>query len=150
MGYSRSQFYEIKRAFQTGGLEALLDKAPIPGSTPHKIPDDLEREIIELSIDHPAWGQQEIADEMALREKVIAASKVRNVWIRNELENRYKRMLELERRSSKKNFKLTEEHTLVPVMRFPARPEHAGFERKNDGRRSAPPIPMSSTGHRRT
>jgi len=73
MGYSRSQFYEIKRAFQTGGLEAPLDKAPIPGSTPHKIPDDLEREIIELSIDHPAWGQQEIADEMALREKVIAA-----------------------------------------------------------------------------
>jgi len=31
------------------------------------------------------------------------------VWIRNELEKRYKRMLEPERRSSKKNFKLTEE-----------------------------------------
>lgn len=109
MGYSRSQFYEIKRAFQTGGLDALLDKAPIPGSTPHKIPEELEREIIDISIEHPAWGQQRIADEMALREKVIAASTVRNVWIRNELENRYKRMLELERRSSKKNLKLTEE-----------------------------------------
>ena len=44
MGYSRSQFYEIKRAFQTGGLTALLDKAPIPGSTPHKIPEELEKE----------------------------------------------------------------------------------------------------------
>lgn len=29
MGYSRSQFYEIKRVFQTGGLEALLDRPPI-------------------------------------------------------------------------------------------------------------------------
>jgi len=109
MGYSRSQFYEIKRAFQTGGLTALLDKAPIPGSTPHKIPDGLEQEIIELSIEHPAWGQQRIADEMALREKVVSATTVRNAWIRNELETRYKRMLTLEKRSSKKNFKLSEE-----------------------------------------
>jgi len=46
---------------------------------------------------------------MALREKVVAASTVRNVWIRNDLETRYKRMLELEKRSSKKGFKLTEE-----------------------------------------
>lgn len=44
MGYSRSQFYEIKRAFQTGGLEALLDKPPISGSTPHKLPEGLEKD----------------------------------------------------------------------------------------------------------
>jgi len=109
MGYSRSQFYEIKRAFQTGGLEALLDKAPIPGSTPHKIPEELEKEIVDLSTEHPAWGQLRIADEMALREKVVAASTVRNIWIRNELETRYKRMLALEEKSSKKGFKLSEE-----------------------------------------
>ncbi|MBC7246781.1 MAG: helix-turn-helix domain-containing protein [Actinobacteria bacterium] len=34
MGYSRSQFYKIKRAFQPGGLEALLDRPPIPASFP--------------------------------------------------------------------------------------------------------------------
>ena len=109
MGYSRSQFYEIKRAFQTGGLEALLDRPPIPGSTPHRISDELEKEIVELSIEHPAWGQQRIADEMALREKVVSATTVRNVWIRNDLETRYKRILALEEKSSKKGFKLTEE-----------------------------------------
>ena len=109
MGYSRSQFYEIKRAFQTGGLEALLDRPPIPGSTPHKIPDELEKEIVELSISHPAWGQARIADEMALREKVVSATTIRNVWIRNNLETRYKRMLELEKHSAARDFKLTEE-----------------------------------------
>jgi transposase len=109
MGYSRSQFYEIKRAFQTGGLEALLDRSPIPGSTPHKIPNELEKEIIELSIEHPAWGQMRIADEMALKEKVVSATTVRNVWSRNDLETRYKRMLELEKRSAGKGFTLTEE-----------------------------------------
>jgi hypothetical protein len=96
IGYSRSQFYEIKRAFQTGGLDALLDKAPIPGSTPHKIPSDLEREIVDLYTEHPAWGQLRISDEMALREKVVSATTVRNVWIRNKLETRYKGMLDLE------------------------------------------------------
>jgi transposase len=49
MKVSRSQFYEIKRAFQTGGLAALLDKPPIPGSTPHKLPEETESKIIELS-----------------------------------------------------------------------------------------------------
>ncbi len=109
MGYSRSQFYEIKRAFQTGGLDALLDKPPIPGSTPHKLPDDLEKEIIEISIEHPAFGQQRISDEMAMREKMVAPTTVRNVWKRNDLETRYKRMLALEEKSSAKGFKLTEE-----------------------------------------
>jgi transposase len=93
MGYSRSQFYEIKRAFQTGGIDALLDKPPIPGSTPHKIADELEKEIMDLSIEHPAWGQLRISDEMALREKVVSATTIRNVWIRNNLETRYRRML---------------------------------------------------------
>jgi len=109
MGYSRSQFYEIKRAFQTGGLDALLDRAPIPGSTPHKIPSELESEIVDISTEHPAWGQLRISDEMALREKVVSATTVRNVWIRNKLETRYKRMLALEEKSSAKGFKLSEE-----------------------------------------
>ena len=109
MGYSRSQFYEIKRAFQTGGLEALLDKPPIPGSIANKVPPEIEARVLELSIEHPAWGQVRIADELALRETSLSAGTVRNIWIRNELETRYKRMLELEKKTAVKNFKLTEE-----------------------------------------
>ena len=109
MGYSRSQFYEIKRAFQTGGLEALLDKPPVPGSTPHKVPEETEKKVIEISIEHPAWGQQRIADELMLRGTVISHGTVRNIWLRHNLENRYKRLLELEKRTAVKNFKLSEE-----------------------------------------
>ena len=109
MGYSRSQFYEIKRAFQTGGLEALLDKPPIPGSIANKVPPEIEARVLELSIEHPAWGQVRIADELALRETSLSAGTVRNIWIRNELETRYKRMLALEEKSAAKGFKLSEE-----------------------------------------
>lgn len=34
MGYSRSQFYEVKRAFQTGGLQDLLDKPIVDTYSP--------------------------------------------------------------------------------------------------------------------
>jgi transposase InsO family protein len=109
MKVSRSQFYEIKRAFQTGGLDALLDRPPIPGSTPHKVPEETEEKIVELSIEHPAWGQQRVRDELVPHGIVVSATTVRNVWLRHDMETRYKRMLELEKKSAKKSFKLTEE-----------------------------------------
>lgn len=31
MGYSRQQFYEIRRNFQTFGAEGLIDRLPAPG-----------------------------------------------------------------------------------------------------------------------
>lgn len=109
MGYSRSQFYEIKRAFQTGGLEALLDKPSIPGTVANRVPAEVEAKVLELSVEHPAWGQQRIADELALRETAVSAGTVRNIWMRNEMETRYRRMLALEKKSAAKGFKLTEE-----------------------------------------
>lgn len=36
MGYSRQQFYEIKRSFQEHNFDGLLDKPPIPGTLPTK------------------------------------------------------------------------------------------------------------------
>ena len=109
MKVSRSQFYEIKRAFQTGGLEALLDKPPVPGTSPHKLPEETEAKIVELSVEHPAWGQQRVRDELIPHGIVVSATTVRNVWLRHGIETRYKRMLELEKRSAEKTFELTEE-----------------------------------------
>ncbi len=44
-----------------------------------------------------------------LRGTVISHGTVRNIWLRHNLENRYKRMLELEKKTAVKNFKLSEE-----------------------------------------
>ena len=86
-----------------------MDKPPIPSSIANKVPPEIETRVLELSIEHPAWGQVRISDELALREVAVAPSTVRNIWIRNELETRYKRMLALEERSAAKGFKLSEE-----------------------------------------
>jgi hypothetical protein len=59
---SRSQFYEYKRAFQQHGLEGLVDKPPVPGSHPSQLPKKTTHRIIALSLEHPAFGRQRIAD----------------------------------------------------------------------------------------
>lgn len=106
---SRSQFYEYKRAFQEHGLDGLIDKPPIPGSHPNELDDKIKQRIIELSLAHPAFGQQRIADQLNLEGISVCPTSVRNVWIKNGLETRYKRLLRLDERWGKKPFKLTEE-----------------------------------------
>jgi len=59
---SRSQFYEYKRAFQEFGMAGLIDRPPIPGSHPNELSEETKQKIIELSLKHPAFGQQRIAD----------------------------------------------------------------------------------------
>lgn len=106
---SRSQFYEYKRAFQEFGLEGLLDKAPIPASHPNQISEGTRLRIIDLSLEHSAVGQQRIADQLALEGVSVCATTVRNVWIKEDLETKYKRLLRLEERVTREAFQLTEQ-----------------------------------------
>ena len=43
VGYSRQQFYEIRRNFQTYGAEGLIDRLPGPrGPHPNRLPEPVE------------------------------------------------------------------------------------------------------------
>ena len=106
---SRSQFYEYKRSFQEHGLEGLVDKPPIPGTHPHQIPEATKDRIIGLSLEHPAFGQQRIADQLALEGLSVCPTTVRNVWIKENLETKYKRLLRLEEQLIEDGLELTEE-----------------------------------------
>ena len=55
-GIDRTSFYEFKRRFQTHGLEGLQDLPPIPRSHPQTTPPEIVDQIINLSLEHPAWG----------------------------------------------------------------------------------------------
>ena len=106
---SRSQFYEYKRSFQEFGLEGLVDKPPTPGSQPNQIPEETKTRIISLSLEHPAFGQQRIADQLALEGLSVCATTVRNVWLKVNLETKYKRLLQLEEQAMTEGFQLTEQ-----------------------------------------
>jgi transposase InsO family protein len=105
---SRSQFYEYKRSFQQYGLDGLVDKPPIPLSHPNQLPAETVKRIVDLSLAHPAFGQQRIADQLALEGMLVCATTVRNVWLKEGLETRYKRLLRLEEEVVAEGFDLTE------------------------------------------
>lgn len=108
-GISRSQFYEYKRAFQEKGFEGLKDLPPIPKSFPNETPVEVKKKVINLSIQHPAWGPVRISDHLQLEGISVSSSTVRNLWLKEGLETRYKRILRLEEQTQGKRIELTEE-----------------------------------------
>ena len=80
----------------------------MPGSHPSQLCKKTVTRIIELSLEHPAFGQQRIADQLALEGISVCASSVRNVWLKQGLETKYKRLLRLEEKAMDKSFPLTE------------------------------------------
>lgn len=108
-GVSRSQFYEYKRAFQERGFAGLADQPPVPKSCPHETPAEVREKVIAYSVEHPRLGQLQVSDQLRLRGVSVSPSTVRNIWIKEGLETRYKRILRLEEERHGKDIELTEE-----------------------------------------
>ncbi len=108
-GVSRSQFYEYKRAFQEEGFSGLMDRPPIPRTFPNETPAEVKEKIIKLSVEHPAWGQVKISDNLRLVGIQVSPSTVRNIWLKEGLESKYKRILRLEELRAGTEIELTEE-----------------------------------------
>jgi transposase InsO family protein len=108
-GVSRSQFYEYKRAFQERGFEGLMDQPPIPKSFPNETPSEVKEKVIARSVEHPAWGPLHISDHLRLEGVSVSPSTIRNIWLKEDLETRYKRLLRLEEEKNGQDVELTEE-----------------------------------------
>ena len=108
-GVSRSQFYEYKRAFQERGFEGLMDRPPIPKTFPNETPTEVKGKVIEISLDHPAWGPVRVSDHLRLQNVTVSPGTVRNIWPKEGMETRYKRLLRLEEEKNGKDIELTEE-----------------------------------------
>jgi hypothetical protein len=91
MGYSRLQFYEIRRNFQTYGADGLLDR--LPGA---KGP-------------HPCHGPMRVAQELMLRGIQVSAGGVRGVWQRHSLLTKHDRLLRLEKATADRKLTLSDE-----------------------------------------
>ncbi len=98
MGYHRDTFYEVRRAFQVGGVAALVE-ARRGARTPHpnRVSPEIESRILDYALQFPTHGAQRVANELRLQDINVSASGVRGVWLRHDLETRTKRLLRLER-----------------------------------------------------
>ena len=110
MGYSRQQFYEIRRNFQTYGSAGLLDKVSgCRGPHPNRVPEATEEAVLEHSLRFPTHGALRVAQDLALRGITISSGGVRGVWSRHDLLSRHERLLRLERQHAEGGFELGSE-----------------------------------------
>ncbi len=61
LGIPRTTFYRWYDHYLTGGVEALEDRAPMPGRVWNRIPDDIRQRIIDLALDVSELTPRELA-----------------------------------------------------------------------------------------
>ena len=109
MGYHRDTFYEVRRAFQVGGVQALVEKTRGPQSPhPNRVEPEVEEKILAYALDHPTHGQQRVANELRLQGMNVSPTGVRSVWLRHGLETRHRRLLRLEQKMQEDTYVLSE------------------------------------------
>ena len=110
MGYSRQQFYEIRRNYQVHGAEGLLDRLPGAKSPhPNRVDKEVEKAILDHSLEYPTQGCLKVSHQLALKGVQVSSGGVRGVWQRHSLLTKHERLLRLEEATSKRKIKLTDE-----------------------------------------
>ena len=110
MGYSRQQFYEIRRNFQTFGADGLIDRLPgAKGPHPNRVSEEVEQAILAHALDHPGHGSLRVAQELALQGIQVSSGGVRGVWSRHDLQTKHDRLLRLEKHVSNRKINLSDE-----------------------------------------
>lgn len=70
---------------------------------------EIKEKVKQLSLEHPAWGPVRIADYLRLEGVSVSPRTVRNLWIKEDMETKYKRLFRLEEESSGTDIELTAE-----------------------------------------
>lgn len=108
MGYSRETFYRYQEAVEQGGVEALLEKTRRKPNLENRVDEVIEQRVIAYAIDFPTHGQLRTSNELRKEGVIISPSGVRSIWLRNNLANKNKRLISLEKKMAEENFILTE------------------------------------------
>lgn len=110
VGYSRQQFYEIRRNYQTYGADGLIDRLPGARSPhPNRVPEAVETAVLDHALAHPCHGPMRVAHELALKGVQVSSGGVRGVWSRHGLLTKTERLLRLEKTTAERRIELSEE-----------------------------------------
>lgn len=114
MGYHRDTFYELRRAFQMGGVAALVEEKRGPRNPhPNRVSPEIQEKILAYCLEKPTHGSQRVSNELRLQGVTVSSSGVRGVWQRSGLETRYKRLMRLEQVAREQTLVLTEQQIML-------------------------------------
>lgn len=83
MGYRRDTFYEVRRAFQVGGVAALVEeKRGLRHPHPNRVAPEVEEKILDYALRFPTHGPQRVSNELRLAgtEDRLAPITTRHEW----------------------------------------------------------------------
>lgn len=108
-GIDRTSFYDWKRRFQLQGLDGLKDLPPVAKSHPMTTPAEVVARILELALQHPAYGCNRLEALLALEGRRVSAITIQKILNERELGSREQRWLALETKTAHEPIELTAE-----------------------------------------
>ena len=61
LGIPSSTYYDWYARWSDGGIDALADRSPRPGSVWNRIPDEIRAQLLQLALDEPELSPRELA-----------------------------------------------------------------------------------------
>lgn len=107
----RTSFYAWKKRYEERGIDGLKDEPPVHKTHPQTTPRAMRKRIETIALQHPSYGCNRIAAELAKTTHTVSAVTIQNIMSSAGLGKRHDRWLLLENLYQAAPAKVTSEQT---------------------------------------